>query len=65
MPRPKVLIEVEDGIATCHTVGDVDVLVVDYDVLDMGERISIPEEFYQAFPGLRKAVKASCKSKEE
>jgi hypothetical protein len=62
--KPKVLVEVEEGVATCHTVGDVEVLIVDYDVLEMGERISIPEEFYQAFPGLREAIHASCEGKE-
>jgi hypothetical protein len=58
MSKPKVLVEVENGVATTSTIGDVEVLVVDYDVLDMGESLLIPESFYEAFAGLREAVNA-------
>lgn len=58
MKKPKVLVEVENGVATTSTDGDVEVLVVDYDVLDMGESLQIPEAFYEAFAGLREAVGA-------
>jgi hypothetical protein len=58
MMKPKVLVEVENGVATTSTIGDVEVLVVDYDVLDLGESLLIPEAFYDAFAGLREAVRA-------
>jgi hypothetical protein len=54
--KPKVLVEVENGLATATTIGDVEVLIVDYDVLDMGESQQIPEAFYEVFAGLREAV---------
>jgi hypothetical protein len=56
MQKAKVLVEVENGIATTSTIGDVEVLVVDYDVLGLGEGLLIPEAFYEAFAGLREAV---------
>jgi hypothetical protein len=58
MQKPKVLVEVENGVATINTIGDVEVLVVDYDVLGIGESLLIPEAFYEAFTGLREAVRA-------
>lgn len=58
MQRPKVLVEVQNGVAATSTIGDVEVLIVDYDVLGLGESILIPEAFYEAFAGLREAVNA-------
>jgi hypothetical protein len=58
MQKPKVLVGIENGAASISTMGDVEVLVVDYDVLRMGESLQIPESFYNAFAGLREAVSA-------
>jgi hypothetical protein len=58
MMKTKVLVEVENGVTTTSTIGDVEVLVVDYDVLGSGESLLIPEAFYDAFAGLREAVSA-------
>lgn len=65
MAKPKVLVEVENGVATASTVGEVEVLIVDYDTLNMGELFIIPEAFCEAFPGLREAVSSSSEHLEQ
>jgi hypothetical protein len=54
--KPKVLIEVDNGVATYQAQGEVDVCIVDYDVLDIGGECEVPEDFLEAFEGLREAV---------
>ena len=57
--KPKVLIEVKSGVATYRTDGDVEVCVVDYDVIDLGEDPpQIPEEFFELFEGLKESLHA-------
>ena len=56
MARPKVLIEVTDGVASYQTRGAVEVCLVDYDVIRYGGEQEIPDSFYEAFDGLREAV---------
>lgn len=56
MQKPKVLIEVRGGVAEYHTKGKVDVCLVDYDAIEGGDLPEVPEEFYEAFDGLREAL---------
>jgi len=58
MRKAKVLIEVNDGVASYRVHGEADICLVDYDVIALGEEIEVPEEFYEIFERLRKSVQA-------
>ena len=64
MPKPKVLIEVTDAVATYRVHGSVDVCLVDYDVIELGEEIEVPEKFYKIFEGLRESVQVARQTDE-
>ena len=54
--KPKVLIEVKGGVAEYRIKGKVDVCLVDYDAMEGGDYPEVPEDFYEAFEGLRKSL---------
>lgn len=64
MRNPKVLIEVNDGVASYRVHGKADVCLVDYDVIALGEEIEVPEEFYKVFEGLRESVQDALQTDE-